>query len=83
MGESLGQLKVTVVQGKRLVIRDFKSSDPYVLLKLGNQVFFGLIFLLVMAKDLLNLLVFFHMFTALAFVPHLLDLLAANTCFSN
>ncbi|XP_031395396.1 protein C2-DOMAIN ABA-RELATED 11 isoform X2 [Punica granatum] len=37
MGEPLGQLKVTVVRGKRLVIRDFKSSDPYVVLKLGNQ----------------------------------------------
>ncbi|XP_044495769.1 protein C2-DOMAIN ABA-RELATED 11-like [Mangifera indica] len=33
----MGQLKVTVVQGKRLVIRDFKSSDPYVIVKLGNQ----------------------------------------------
>ncbi|KAK1395440.1 C2 domain-containing protein [Heracleum sosnowskyi] len=30
-------LKVVVVQGKSLVIRDFKSSDPYVVLKLGNQ----------------------------------------------
>ncbi|CAB4275591.1 unnamed protein product [Prunus armeniaca] len=38
MGDSLGLLKVTVVQGKRLVIRDFKSSDPYVVIKLGNQV---------------------------------------------
>ncbi|KAK4772294.1 hypothetical protein SAY86_014069 [Trapa natans] len=37
MGETLGQLKVTVVRGKKLVIRDFKSSDPYVILKLGNQ----------------------------------------------
>ncbi|KAJ4831102.1 Protein C2-DOMAIN ABA-RELATED 11 [Turnera subulata] len=37
MGEPLGLLKVTVVQGKRLVIRDFKSSDPYVVLKLHNQ----------------------------------------------
>lgn len=37
MGEQLGILKVTVVQGKRLVIRDFKSSDPYVIVKLGNQ----------------------------------------------
>ncbi|XP_071920324.1 protein C2-DOMAIN ABA-RELATED 11 isoform X1 [Coffea arabica] len=33
----MGQIKVEVVHGKRLVIRDFKSSDPYVLLKLGNQ----------------------------------------------
>lgn len=38
MSEQLGLLKVIVVQGKRLVIRDFKTSDPYVVLKLGNQV---------------------------------------------
>ncbi|KAK8674494.1 hypothetical protein V6N13_032608 [Hibiscus sabdariffa] len=38
MGELLGLLKVVVVQGKRLVIRDFKSSDPYVVVKLGDQV---------------------------------------------
>ncbi|WCJ28193.1 Calcium-dependent lipid-binding (CaLB domain) family protein [Euphorbia peplus] len=37
MGEHLGLLKVIVVQGKKLVIRDFKSSDPYVVLKLGTQ----------------------------------------------
>ncbi|KAF5474991.1 protein C2-DOMAIN ABA-RELATED 11-like [Juglans microcarpa x Juglans regia] len=37
MGEPLGLLKVMVVQGKRLVIRDFKSSDPYVIVKLGSQ----------------------------------------------
>ncbi|KAL9455538.1 hypothetical protein AB3S75_004874 [Citrus x aurantiifolia] len=37
MRQPFGQLKVTVVQGKRLVIRDFKSSDPYVVLKLGTQ----------------------------------------------
>jgi len=39
MGESRapGLLKVMVVQGKRLVIRDFKSSDPYVVVKLGGQ----------------------------------------------
>ncbi|XP_052202934.1 protein C2-DOMAIN ABA-RELATED 11 [Diospyros lotus] len=37
MADSLGLVKVTVVQGKNLVIRDFKSSDPYVIVKLGNQ----------------------------------------------
>ncbi|KAL2339291.1 hypothetical protein Fmac_013737 [Flemingia macrophylla] len=37
MGEQLWLLNVNVVQGKRLVIRDFKSSDPYVVVKLGNQ----------------------------------------------
>ncbi|KAG7034016.1 Protein C2-DOMAIN ABA-RELATED 11 [Cucurbita argyrosperma subsp. argyrosperma] len=35
--ERLGLLKVLVIQGKKLVIRDFKSSDPYVVVKLGNQ----------------------------------------------
>jgi len=39
MSEQLGLLKVIVLQGKRLVIRDFKTSDPYVVLKLGNQVY--------------------------------------------
>ncbi|OVA01061.1 C2 calcium-dependent membrane targeting [Macleaya cordata] len=38
MGETVGLLKVTVVQGKQLVIRDFRTSDPYVVIKLGNQV---------------------------------------------
>ncbi|CAA6670697.1 unnamed protein product [Spirodela intermedia] len=33
----VGTLKVLVVRGKRLAIRDFKSSDPYVIVKLGNQ----------------------------------------------
>ncbi|KAF6153788.1 hypothetical protein GIB67_001021 [Kingdonia uniflora] len=37
MGEIIGLVKVTVVQGRRLVIRDFKTSDPYVVVKLGNQ----------------------------------------------
>ncbi|XP_057970755.1 protein C2-DOMAIN ABA-RELATED 11 [Malania oleifera] len=37
MEDQLGLLKVIVVQGRRLVIRDFKSSDPYVVVKLGNQ----------------------------------------------
>ncbi|GFY91655.1 calcium-dependent lipid-binding (CaLB domain) family protein [Actinidia rufa] len=37
MGEPAGVLKVVVVQGKRLVVRDFKSSDPYVIVKLANQ----------------------------------------------
>ncbi|KAB5519034.1 hypothetical protein DKX38_023353 [Salix brachista] len=37
MGEQLGLLKVTVVKGRKLVIRDFKTSDPYVVVKLGNQ----------------------------------------------
>lgn len=38
MEDKFGEVKVMVVQGRRLVIRDFKSSDPYVILNLGNQV---------------------------------------------
>ncbi|XP_062080425.1 probable ADP-ribosylation factor GTPase-activating protein AGD11 [Humulus lupulus] len=37
MEEQLGLLKVVVVQGRKLVIWDFKSTDPYVVVKLGNQ----------------------------------------------
>uniref|UniRef100_A0A0D6R3N3 C2 domain-containing protein n=1 Tax=Araucaria cunninghamii TaxID=56994 RepID=A0A0D6R3N3_ARACU len=38
MGEISGILKVRVVKGTRLAVRDIRSSDPYVILKLGNQV---------------------------------------------
>jgi hypothetical protein len=48
MREQLGLLKVTVVQGKKLVIRDFRTSDPYVVVKLGNQVILGSIILVSM-----------------------------------
>uniref|UniRef100_A0A7N0UXV5 C2 domain-containing protein n=1 Tax=Kalanchoe fedtschenkoi TaxID=63787 RepID=A0A7N0UXV5_KALFE len=37
MGEPVGQLHVTVVKGKTLAVRDFKSSDPYVILKLDDH----------------------------------------------
>lgn len=38
MAEPTGRLKVVIIQGKSLVIRDFRSSDPYVVVKLGKQV---------------------------------------------
>ncbi|KAK1317909.1 putative ADP-ribosylation factor GTPase-activating protein AGD11 [Acorus calamus] len=37
MGEVVALLKVYILRGKRLVVRDFTSSDPYVVVKLGNQ----------------------------------------------
>ncbi|KAJ0988222.1 hypothetical protein J5N97_006578 [Dioscorea zingiberensis] len=37
MGETNGILKVIIVRGKRLAIRDFTSSDPYVILRVGDQ----------------------------------------------
>lgn len=36
--EPSGRLKVIIIQGKNLVIRDFRTSDPYVVVKLGTQV---------------------------------------------
>jgi hypothetical protein len=38
MGEISALLKVRVHRGMRLAVRDIRSSDPYVVLKLGNQV---------------------------------------------
>ncbi|KAG6476276.1 hypothetical protein ZIOFF_065515 [Zingiber officinale] len=36
-GEFIGNLKVTVVRGTNLAIRDMLTSDPYVILMLGQQ----------------------------------------------
>lgn len=35
----LGLLRVRVVRGVNLAVRDVRSSDPYVVLKMGKQVF--------------------------------------------
>ncbi|XP_077217479.1 protein C2-DOMAIN ABA-RELATED 11-like [Tasmannia lanceolata] len=37
MGDVVGQLKVTVLQGKRVAVRNLASCAPYVAIKLGNQ----------------------------------------------
>ncbi|KAG9448591.1 hypothetical protein H6P81_008556 [Aristolochia fimbriata] len=37
MGEPRRLLKVLVLQGRHLAVRDFRTSDPYVIVKLGNQ----------------------------------------------
>ncbi|WOL14086.1 GTPase activating protein 1-like isoform X2 [Canna indica] len=38
MGKNiLGLLKVQVLRGVNLAVRDFRSSDPYVILKMGKQ----------------------------------------------
>ena len=39
MAEFIGTLKVKVLKGTNLAVRDMLSSDPYVVLKLGKQVF--------------------------------------------
>lgn len=38
MVEFIGLLKVKVIKGTNLAIRDMMSSDPYVVLNLGQQV---------------------------------------------
>lgn len=38
MEQGGGLLKVIIVKGNDLAIRDFKSSDPYVVTKLGKQI---------------------------------------------
>lgn len=38
MVEFIGLIKVNVVKGTNLAVRDMITSDPYVILSLGNQV---------------------------------------------
>lgn len=38
MVEFIGLIKVNVVRGTNLAIRDVMTSDPYVILALGHQV---------------------------------------------
>lgn len=38
MVEFIGLIKVNVVKGTNLAVRDMMTSDPYVILSLGNQV---------------------------------------------
>lgn len=43
MVEFIGILKVKVIRGSKLAVRDLISSDPYVVLTLGQQVLLLLI----------------------------------------
>ena len=38
MEENVGLVKVIILQGRKMAIRDFTSSDPYVVVTVGNQV---------------------------------------------
>lgn len=64
MVEFIGLLKVKVIKGTNLAIRDMMSSDPYVILTLGQQVshcfFFTFIFGETAYSTLVLLLVFEH-----------------------
>eukprot|EP00268_Persea_americana_P018212 TRINITY_DN19014_c0_g1_i3.p2 TRINITY_DN19014_c0_g1~~TRINITY_DN19014_c0_g1_i3.p2 ORF type:complete len:163 (+),score=40.71 TRINITY_DN19014_c0_g1_i3:825-1313(+) len=37
MVEFIGLLKVKVIEGRNLAVRDFRSSDPYVVVSIGQQ----------------------------------------------
>lgn len=45
MVEFIGLLKVKVIRGTNLAIRDMLSSDPYVVMTLGQQVSLALCFI--------------------------------------
>lgn len=38
METTLGLLRVRIIRGVNLAVRDVRSSDPYVVLKIGKQV---------------------------------------------
>lgn len=44
MVEFVGLIKIKKVKGSNLAVRDIRTSDPYVILSLGSQVSFLVIF---------------------------------------
>ncbi|KAM7524827.1 hypothetical protein LguiA_014729 [Lonicera macranthoides] len=52
MVEFIGLLKVKVIKGTNLAIRDMLSSDPYVVLNLGHQVSSPLLFYFILGANL-------------------------------
>lgn len=44
MENLLGLLRIRIVRGVNLAVRDVRSSDPYVVVKMGKQVRFSLSF---------------------------------------
>lgn len=50
MVEFVGLINVNIVRGTDLAIRDMVSSDPYVILSLGNQVNLFLFTLFIMSN---------------------------------
>lgn len=45
MESILGLLRIRVKRGINLAVRDVRSSDPYVVIRMGNQVGFSFFFL--------------------------------------
>ena len=44
MEGAIGNLKITILQGANLAVRDMLSSDPYIVVSLGEQVNFFSVF---------------------------------------
>jgi hypothetical protein len=57
MESLLGLLRIHVQKGVNLAIRDVRSSDPYVIVKMGKQV-----------KTYINLFSCFSIFNSIAFL---------------
>lgn len=55
MVEFIGLLKVKVIKGMNLAIRDMLSSDPYVVLTLGQQVSHSFYFIFILGSEFLQL----------------------------
>uniref|UniRef100_A0A0V0GK98 Putative ovule protein n=1 Tax=Solanum chacoense TaxID=4108 RepID=A0A0V0GK98_SOLCH len=54
MENKLGLLRVRIIRGINLAIRDLRSSDPYVVVRMGKQVISPLLFHLFFFFLLLN-----------------------------
>lgn len=64
IGNAMGLLRIRVIRGINLAVRDVKSSDPYVIVRLGKQVLF---FILIV----LTFHLFFSIYMSLIFHLHM------------
>lgn len=57
MENSMGLLRIHVIRGVNLAIRDVRSSDPYVIIRMGRQVIFLVLAFFVSRRSLVSLYV--------------------------
>lgn len=53
----MGLLRIHVIRGVNLAIRDVRSSDPYVIIRMGKQVIFLVLAFFVSRRSLVSLYV--------------------------
>nr|DAD32106.1 TPA_asm: hypothetical protein HUJ06_010957 [Nelumbo nucifera] len=53
MDNLLGLLRIRVKRGVNLAVRDVRSSDPYLVIKMGKQVCFLIVLIIVLVFSLL------------------------------